>query len=192
LIVARRAVFLDTSFVIALENKEGVHSMKKWLRRIPIAALLVGLTLGILYECATHVGRGWLYGEAFYRGMPTSAWRGVIQNEMRWSDLRLVDVRDDDLWHTIGSRIGVCFNGPNTAQLLDDDTAGPVLDELSRDCSPRVREFARLLLDASAKDMHGVTELPEGEVPESLAMQPTAVICCRVALRKCRDLSDED
>jgi hypothetical protein len=55
--------------------------MKKWLRRILIAAALVGLTFGVLYECATHVGRGWLFGEAFYEGRPTSYWRSRID---RW------------------------------------------------------------------------------------------------------------
>jgi hypothetical protein len=35
---------------------------------------LVGLTLGVLYEVATHVGRGWLRGEAFFEGRPTSYW----------------------------------------------------------------------------------------------------------------------
>ena len=55
--------------------------MKKWLRRILIAALLVGLTFGILYECATHVGRGWLCGEAFFEGRPTSYWRSRIDVE---------------------------------------------------------------------------------------------------------------
>jgi hypothetical protein len=49
--------------------------MKKWLRRILIAALLAGVALGILYEYATHVGRGWLNDEAFYQGRPTSYWR---------------------------------------------------------------------------------------------------------------------
>ena len=52
--------------------------MKKWLRRTLIAALIVALTFGILYECATHVGRGWLRGEAFYNGRPTSYWRWRI------------------------------------------------------------------------------------------------------------------
>ncbi|MSQ95751.1 MAG: hypothetical protein EXR98_14515 [Gemmataceae bacterium] len=49
--------------------------MKKWLRRILIATALVALTLGVLYEMATHVGRGWLRGEAFFEGRPTSYWR---------------------------------------------------------------------------------------------------------------------
>lgn len=52
--------------------------MKRWLRRILIAAAGVALTLGILYECATHVGRGWLFGEAFYEGRPTSWWKWRI------------------------------------------------------------------------------------------------------------------
>ncbi|MBI2805970.1 MAG: hypothetical protein HYX68_13400 [Planctomycetes bacterium] len=40
-----------------------------------LLAAVVLLTLGILYECATHVGRGWLRGEAFFDGRPTSYWR---------------------------------------------------------------------------------------------------------------------
>ena len=52
--------------------------MKKWLRRFLIAVALVGLILAILYECATHVGRGWLRGEAFFAGRPTSYWRYQI------------------------------------------------------------------------------------------------------------------
>jgi hypothetical protein len=49
--------------------------MKNWLRRLLIAVLLIALTCGVLYEMATHVGRGWLRGEAFYEGRPTSYWR---------------------------------------------------------------------------------------------------------------------
>lgn len=40
-----------------------------------IAAALVALTLGVLYEMATHVGRGWIQGDAWYEGRPTSYWR---------------------------------------------------------------------------------------------------------------------
>jgi hypothetical protein len=46
--------------------------MKKWLCRALSAALLIGLTLAGLYEYATRVGRGWLCGEAFFDGRPTS------------------------------------------------------------------------------------------------------------------------
>ena len=52
--------------------------MKAWFRRILIASLLVSAMLAALFETATHVGRGWLRGEAFYDGRPTSFWRGHI------------------------------------------------------------------------------------------------------------------
>ena len=52
--------------------------MKKWLRRTLIAAALIGVGLAILYEYSTHVGRGWLNGEAFFQGRPTSYWRSSI------------------------------------------------------------------------------------------------------------------
>jgi hypothetical protein len=35
---------------------------------------LAGIAAFGLYEYSTHVGRGWLRGEAFYQGRPTSYW----------------------------------------------------------------------------------------------------------------------
>jgi hypothetical protein len=49
--------------------------MKKRLRLGLIAVAAVGLACGGLYEYVTHVGRGWLFGEATYQGRPTSYWR---------------------------------------------------------------------------------------------------------------------
>jgi hypothetical protein len=49
--------------------------MKKWLRRTAIAFLLIGLATGAMFEYDTHMGRGWLHGEAFYQRRPTSYWR---------------------------------------------------------------------------------------------------------------------
>jgi len=47
-----------------------------WKRRRTWLLLLavVGLTFASLYESVTHVGRGWLRGEAFFDGRPTSYW----------------------------------------------------------------------------------------------------------------------
>jgi hypothetical protein len=64
--------------------------MKKWLRRNLIASVVFALTLAALYEAATHVGRGWLRGEAFYEGRPTSYWRTSIDDWMA----RLVSPED--------------------------------------------------------------------------------------------------
>jgi hypothetical protein len=49
--------------------------MKRWLRCGLLAALLVALVVGVPFEFATHVGRGWLRGDAFFDGRPTSYWR---------------------------------------------------------------------------------------------------------------------
>jgi hypothetical protein len=49
--------------------------VRRWLRLFLIAAVIGVLVVGVLYELATHVGRGWLQGEAFYQGRPTSFWR---------------------------------------------------------------------------------------------------------------------
>lgn len=57
--------------------------MKKWLRRILIGFATIGLAYGALYEYATHVGRGWLRGEAFFEGRPTSYWRSATND---WVD----------------------------------------------------------------------------------------------------------
>jgi hypothetical protein len=48
---------------------------RKWLRRTLIAMAALTLILGMLYEASTHVVRGWLRGEAFFEGRPTSYWR---------------------------------------------------------------------------------------------------------------------
>ena len=51
---------------------------RRWLRRGIIAAAILAVLAGVLYETSTHVGRGWLRGEAFYDGRPTSFWRARI------------------------------------------------------------------------------------------------------------------
>jgi hypothetical protein len=54
--------------------------MKKWLRRALVAAALIGVTLGILYEVSTHTMRGWWNGEATFQDRPTSYWRSRIES----------------------------------------------------------------------------------------------------------------
>jgi hypothetical protein len=56
--------------------------MKKWTRPFLIGMVAIGLVYGGLYEYATHVGRGWLRGEAFYEGRPTSYWQARIHGWM--------------------------------------------------------------------------------------------------------------
>lgn len=57
--------------------------MKNRFRNGLIAASVITLASAGLYEYTTHVGRGWLCGEAFYEGRPTSYWRSEIRD---WAD----------------------------------------------------------------------------------------------------------
>jgi hypothetical protein len=56
--------------------------MKKWSVRTLFALVLATLLGGIVYELETRVARGWLGGEAFFQGRPTSYWRAAID---RWA-----------------------------------------------------------------------------------------------------------
>lgn len=56
--------------------------IKKW--RIWLAAVvLVAVTVSAWYEWTTHVGSGWMRGEAFFHGRPTSYWRGIVERDLR-------------------------------------------------------------------------------------------------------------
>jgi hypothetical protein len=146
--------------------------MKKWLRRTLIAAVLVGLTLGVLYECATHVGRGWLFGEEFYEGRPTSWWRRelaqweivdvtpagifvdgkiqpfapsvfIYQRDRTWWD-RLRQ-GDWSFWQDRPGRIDFTNNSFSGPPIVNGQAeAEPVLRALLDDPSPRVRRMVRL------------------------------------------------
>jgi hypothetical protein len=146
--------------------------MKKWLRRLLIAIALVGLTLGILYECATHVGRGWLFGEAFFDGRPTSWWRRelaqweiidatpalmlfdgkgnqhlgpsfIYQRDLTWWD-RLRQ-GDWSFWQDRPGRIDFTNNSFSGPPIVSGHAeAEPVLRALVDDPAPRVRRMARL------------------------------------------------
>ena len=53
--------------------------MKKrvWLT----SALFTGVLLAVYFE-PTHCVRGWLWGEAFFDGRPTSYWRLAIRHDL--------------------------------------------------------------------------------------------------------------
>ena len=46
-----------------------------------LLAALIGVALAVYFE-PTHCVRGWLWGEAFYQGRPTSYWRGVVEHDL--------------------------------------------------------------------------------------------------------------
>jgi hypothetical protein len=132
--------------------------VKKRLHRILFVSLVASLGLAAGYEYATHVGRGWLRGEAFFQGRPTSAWRDELE---RWN-IKVILVKDrcgpyeynlferpatvrecvqKRCWPFPGFMVQD-YNGPEL--LHRDPTATPVLCELCDDPSPKVRAFARI------------------------------------------------
>src|SRR5260221_8805499 len=60
---------------VAIGSERGLTPMWKRRRTWLLLLAVVGLTLAGLYESVTHVGRGWLRGEAFFQARPTSYWR---------------------------------------------------------------------------------------------------------------------
>jgi hypothetical protein len=121
-----------------------------WKRRRTWLLLLavVGLTWVGLYEYATHVGRGWIRGESFYDGRPTSWWRERIE---QWKGHFY---EEDDAYRWLGGW-GVMFR-PRSTELWarvgdwfrseDDlwrDYDPPKVLKGSQDAEPVLRELER-------------------------------------------------
>lgn len=135
-----------------------------WKRRRTGLLLLavVGLMFAGLYEADTYVGRGWLRGEAFFQGRPTSYWRGLIE----------LDLRDDPknlrgktflnspltLWERAMDRIGARHLPRSSAALnyQSAKSAESVLIELANDPDAEIAGFSR---DISELHLWGPPEL---------------------------------
>ncbi len=95
---------------------------KRLLRLIILLACVIGLLFAAAYE-PTHIGRGLLRNEAFFRGYPTGYWREVVGADGRAG---AIDI--------------------NTAMLLEDPRAVSVLLECLADPDPNVRWPSVILL----------------------------------------------
>jgi hypothetical protein len=133
-----------------------------WKRRRTWLLLLavVGLTLAFLYESMTHVGRGWLCGEAFYHGRPTSYWADEIQQwefqpcgqEVTAIDYMFNPYARQSPWPYWVNRF-ILMQEPNWPLLFDGDPEGVgVLRELLVHPSEDVRDWARRALDRVDSD----------------------------------------
>ena len=122
-----------------------------WKRRRTWLLLLavVGLTLAGLYESVTHVGRGWLRGEAFYQGRPTSYWRVLVELDLRDdpSNLRDKTWREppQTFWERTMDRIGA-RRLPTSSVALNyqsGKSAESVFIELANDPDEKIAGFGR-------------------------------------------------
>lgn len=138
--------------------------MKRWLRRIAIAAAVVGLVGGVFFEAVTRVIRGRLAGEPFYEGRPASYWASEIE---RW------ETQDPD-WRTIQNYtrcppwprwLEPVIPEPAWPALLDGDRAAlPVLQALLEHPSGDIQDWARIGIERLDNDERGPYKIKPLEV----------------------------
>jgi hypothetical protein len=120
---------------------------------------LIGIALAVYFE-PTRCVRGWLWGEAFFEGRPTSFWRGVIERDLRtapqaevWEALNPPPrskfweyVDDCKNWAGFESRVYSSLELVNYAR-AQDANACQVLEALTQDENRNVAGLARDALE---------------------------------------------
>lgn len=131
--------------------------MKKWARRFAMISLVAALAIGVGYETSTHVLRGWLCGDAFYDGRPTSFWRSVIEADLRSGPRDRLHAYADsspmNWWQSVKERLTpnakarssfdlVCWDLPISIPDAKHAERAAVLQELAADPNERIAGFA--------------------------------------------------
>jgi hypothetical protein len=100
----------------------------------------------------THYVRGWLWGEAFFDGRPTSYWRGVLEADL--SDDDLLDMnRAPSRFESVCEKCGLRTRRQKSNVLITPADSEAVLAELRQDRSPRVRALARAIIDFNTNEL---------------------------------------
>ncbi len=100
---------------------------------------------------------GWLWGEAFFDGRPTSYWRSVIEAEISETDL-VDDGRQPAFWESACKKCGIRIERQRSHVLITHPGSDGVLAELRQDRSPRVRTFAAEIIDYNANKLPRIAE----------------------------------
>jgi hypothetical protein len=138
--------------------------MKRWLRRIVIAAALIGAVSGVFFEAVTRVGRGRLAGEPFYDGRPASYWANEIEQwETQDPPYRYMqNYARRPPWPRWTERI---FPEPTWPALLNGDRdALPVLQALRDHPCSDIQDWARIGIERLDNDEHGPYKINPLEV----------------------------
>src|SRR5215475_11766171 len=108
---------------------------RTWIALLGVA----GVLLAVYFE-PTYCVRGWLRGEAFYDGRPTSYWRTVVVDGLSidWKTFPNFSLLD-----RIKLRLGVDMSEPSSLSLMRDHAADSVLRELADDTDVQVAGFVR-------------------------------------------------
>ncbi len=119
---------------------------RSWL----VLLALFGVALAVYFE-PTYCVRGWLHGEAFFDGRPTSYWRAVVERDLQLNSHKLVYGRDNAppvFWTRVYDRIGLKRREDTSLMLLQNTNADAVLLELADDRNVHVAGFAEDIIEA--------------------------------------------
>jgi hypothetical protein len=137
--------------------------MKRWLRRVVIAAALIAIGAAVIFESCTRVVRGWWQGEPFYDGRPASFWADEIEcwetKNPAWETQIYVRRSGLPSW---AERM---LPEPRWPQLLDGDrSALIVLQALRKHPSENVKDWARIGIERLDNEERGPIKIKHPSV----------------------------
>jgi hypothetical protein len=127
--------------------------MKKRLL-IFVGAIEALIALILVYFEPTYAVRGIVHREAFFDNRPTSYWRTIVEGDLHldpMSFFRSPQFEPPTLWQRCTGWAKSSSNTDCSHQLLDNEQARAVLQELAQDSSPHIAAFARDGLDLERK-----------------------------------------
>ena len=118
--------------------------MKKWRYGCLLVIGLAAVALFVYFEPGGRL-HGWLRGEAFYEGRPTSSWREIVARDLQ-NDPRTFFVggcrRAPTWWERTTEWLDVPRAHRSSLDLINRKDAEPVLRELSEDDDEQIVGFA--------------------------------------------------
>jgi hypothetical protein len=113
-------------------------------RRWPwlLLVALLGVALAVYFE-PSHCVRGWLRGEAFYDGRPTSYWRGVIQSDLHIDPDTYFKNQPPNWWGRCKNWVGYRPRLVSAQCLVEAPDAALVLRTLTIDEDEKIAGFAK-------------------------------------------------
>lgn len=119
-------------------------------RRICLLAFVLVCVTVVVYFEPTYCVRGWLHGEAFFDGRPTSYWRNIIENDLH-SDQEIFFGRAPPKLPSWPGRfvrwLGYIPKASSSLQLVKEDQAADVLTQLVNDSDATIAAFANDVQD---------------------------------------------
>ena len=115
---------------------------------ISIAIVEAAFVLAAVYFEPSHCVRGWLHGEAFFDGRPTSYWRGVVERDLQIDPLEMLrSPGPPGLWSRFTNWVGLQSRRETSKDLIRKTAADEVLIELRADPDEKIAAFASDILD---------------------------------------------